>query len=181
LPTLETERLTLRKFSAEDWKDLYEYLSQDKVVQYEPYDAFSEEECHEEAKKRAKQDFFWAVCLKENQKVIGNLYFQQQEPKEFLTWEISYVFNPLYCGKGYATESCREILNYGFDKLGAHRIVARCNPPNTSSWKLLERIHMRREGYLLKNKYLKVNGRGKPIWSDTYEYGILRDEWLRIK
>lgn len=35
---LETERLILRKFSCDDWKDLHEYLSQETVVKYEPYD-----------------------------------------------------------------------------------------------------------------------------------------------
>ncbi|MBZ9637593.1 GNAT family N-acetyltransferase [Clostridium sp. FP1] len=48
---------------------------------------------------------------KENNKLIGNVYFQQQEPKEFLTWEIGYVLNPEYYGNGYATEECKRVLN----------------------------------------------------------------------
>jgi RimJ/RimL family protein N-acetyltransferase len=178
---METERLILRRFSNEDWKDLYEYLSQEQVVQYEPYNIFSEEECREEAEKRAEQECFWAVCLKENGKLIGNLYFSQQEPKEYLTWEIGYVFNPLYSGKGYATESCKKILEYGFEQLHTRRVVGMCNPVNISSWKLLERLKMRREGHLIKNIYFKFNEQGEPIWNDTYEYAILRDEWLKMK
>ena len=38
---LETERLVIRRFKEEDWKDLYEYLSDEEVVRYEPYQAFS--------------------------------------------------------------------------------------------------------------------------------------------
>lgn len=177
---LETERLILRKFTCEDWKDLYEYLSQEKVVKYEPYGVFSEEKCKQEAINRAKQDVFWAVCLKENGKLIGNIYFQQQEPKELLTWEIGYVFNPLYYGNGYATESCKRMLVYGFEQLLAHRIVAMCNPENTSSWKLIERLNMRREGHLRKNIYFNFDELGKPIWNDTYEYAILMDEWFNM-
>jgi RimJ/RimL family protein N-acetyltransferase len=175
---LKTERLILRAFSCDDWKDLYEYLSQESVVKYEPYDIYTKDACKKEAEKRSKQDFFWAVCLKGSNKLIGNVYFKQQEPEEFLTWEIGYVFNPLYFGKGYATESCRELLRYGFQQLKARRIVAMCNPKNVPSWKLLERLNMRREGHLRKNIFFKSDKNGKPIWNDTYEYAILADEWF---
>ena len=70
-------------------------------------------------------------------------------------------------------------MSYGFEQLQARRIVAMCNPENTSSWKLLERLHMRREGHLRKNIYFKRDEQGKPIWNDTYEYAILLDEWSK--
>ena len=113
---LETERLILRRFSQEDWKDLYEYLSQENVVRYEPYDIFNEEACKREAVNRSKNNAFWAICLKENNKLIGNVYFQQREPKEFLTWKFGYVFNALFWGQGYATEASKRILRYGFEE-----------------------------------------------------------------
>jgi RimJ/RimL family protein N-acetyltransferase len=177
---LETERLILRKFSCDDWKDLYEYLSQETVVKYEPYYIYSEEACKQEAINRSHQDAFWAVCLKENNKLIGNIYFQQQEPKEFLTWEIGYVFNPKYYGKGYAAESSREVMNYGFLQLNARRIIAMCNPENTASWKLLERLNMRKEGHFRKNIFFKYDEKRNPIWNDTYEYAVLADEWFNL-
>ena len=175
---LETERLKLRRFSPDDWMDLYEYLSLEEVVRFEPYDVFTKEQCQKEAINRSKQKAFWAVCLKDDDKLIGNVYFNQQKPKDFLTWEIGYVFNPSYYGKGYATESCKRILEYGFKRLKARRIVAMCNPENAPSWQLLERLNMRREGHLRKNVYFKYNEKGDPIWNDTYEYAILADEWF---
>lgn len=177
---LETERLILRKFSEDDWKGLHEYLSQEIVVKYEPYNALTEDECKQEALYRSKEDAFWAVCLKDNKKLIGNVYFQKQEPEEFLTWEIGYVFNPMYYGNGYATESCRAILSYGFEELKARRIIAMCNPENTASWKVLERLNMRREGHLFKNIFFKYDEKRNPIWNDTYEYAMLLDEWINI-
>jgi [ribosomal protein S5]-alanine N-acetyltransferase len=176
----KSERLIIRRFTAEDWKDLYEYLSDEEVVRYEPYGVFTEEACKEAAANRSKQDFFWAVCLKENGKLIGNIYFNQQMQKEINTWEIGYVFNSKYQGQGYATEACEVFLRHGFEELKAHRIAAMCNPENSASWRLLERLKMRREGHLRENNFFKYDETGKPIWIDTYEYAILAYEWFKL-
>lgn len=171
---LTTERLIIRSFTKNDWKDLYEYLSDERVIRYEPYEVFSEEQCKHEAIQRSKNEAFLAVCLKESNKVIGNLYFAEQD---FKTWEIGYVFNHSYQGVGYATEGAKEILREAFVHLGARRIIAMCNPENSASWRLLERLGMRREGHLIKNIYFKKDEAGGPIWQDTYEYAILEEEW----
>lgn len=173
IPTLETERLIIRRFTPEDYIDLYEYLSNGEVVKYEPYDIYTEEACKNEALQRANNQAFLAVCLKDSGKLIGNLYFQKDD---FDTWELGYVFNNKYWGNGYATESAKKVIGYAITELNARRIVAMCNPKNTNSWHLLERLHMRREGHLIKNIYFKCDEKGDPIWSDTYEYGILASE-----
>jgi ribosomal-protein-alanine N-acetyltransferase len=174
---INTERLIIRNFKPEDWKDLYEYLSDPTVVKFEPYEVFTEEQCHQEAVRRSNQESFLAVCLKGTGKLIGNIYFEQQEPKVFSTWEIGYVFNLKYQGHGYATESCRAIISNGVKNLGTRRVVAMCDPNNGPSWKLLERLGFRREGHLLKNVFFKVDEKNGPIWKDTFEYAILSEEW----
>ncbi len=171
---IETERLIIRRFIEEDWKDLYEYLSDEEVVKFEPYDVYSEEQTKIEAINRSKMDSFYAVCLKENNKLIGNIYL---EKGEFDTWELGYVFNASYQKKGYALEATKKLLDLAFTEWKARRIIAMCNPLNKNSWKLLERLNMRREGTLIQNIYFKCDSNGQPIWSDTYEYGILKSEW----
>ena len=171
---IETRRLILRKFRPDDWKDLYEYLSDENVVKYEPYDTYTQEESKKEAINRSNNDAFWAVILKENNKLIGNIYFEKQE---FDTWEIGYVFHAGYQGWGYATESAGAVMDYAFRELNARRIIARCNTENSASWKLLERLHMRREGHYRKLRYFKFDKDNNPIWIDAYEYAILSDEW----
>jgi len=177
---LETDRLMMRRFREEDWRELYAYLSLPEVVKYEPYDVFTEDGCRELAARRADDPAFWAVCLKDTGALIGNVFFQQQEPRELGTWVIGYVFNPAYQGRGYATESCRRVMAYGFSERNAHRVVAMCNPENPASWRLLERLHMRREGHLQENIFFKRDAQGNAVWVDTYEYAILSDEWLRL-
>ena len=169
-----SDRLIIRKFNENDWQDLYEYLSDEEVVKFEPYGTYSEDQAKEEAINRANSDIFYAVCQKENGKVIGNLSFIKGD---FDTWELGYVFNRKYQGNGYATESAKKLVDYAFSNLGARRIIAMCSPLNTRSWKLLERLKMRREGLLLQNVYFKTDDYGQPIWLDTYEYGILKSEW----
>lgn len=174
---LETERLILRKFDPGDWKDLYEYLSKEETVRYEPYGVFDEQSCRRETVLRAQMEAFRAVCLKSTGKLIGSIYFHQTEPEEFLTWEIGYVFNPAFWGKGYALESCRAVLRHAFEQCGVRRVVARCSPENTASWQLLEHLSLRREAEKSKNMFLKRDVYGNPLWQDTYEYAILSDEW----
>lgn len=112
----ETDRLLIRRYIKEDWKDLHEYLSDKEVIEFEPYEAFTLEQAKEEA----------------------------------------------------------------LNEWGARSVIAVCNPLNSYSWKLLERLGMRREGTLLQNIYFKTDQEGNPIWCDTYEYGILKEEWYSL-
>ena len=175
---METERLVIRRFCIDDWCDLYDYLSQEETVKYEPYEVFTEEESKNEAKKRSEDNSFWAVCLKPSGKLIGNIYLAEQA---FNTWELGYVFNAYFLGSGYATEAAHALIDYSFKEKNAHRIVAQCNPLNEKSWRLLERLGMRREGVLLRNIYFRRSAQGFPIWQDTYEYAILCAEWNKFK
>ena len=174
--SMETERLMIRRFRPDDSKDLHEYLSQEETVQYEPYDIFTEEDSKQEALNRSANDAFWAVCLKSSEKLIGNIYLAEQA---FETWELGYVFNADLLGHGYATEAVSALIGYAFEERNAHRIAAMCNPLNERSWRLLERVGMRREGWLLQNTYFKKDAQGIPIWQDTYEYAVLRNEWMK--
>lgn len=178
---LETDRLIIRRFCIDDWKDLYEYLSQEAVVKYEPYDALSKDDCKKAAVSRSEDDAFWAVCLKGSNKLIGNLYFAQCQPQEFLTWELGYVFNPAYYGKGYATEACKRLMQYAFEQMGVHRIIASCNTENAPSWKLLERLSMRREGYFKKPSFFEKSPEGNPVWHDDYQYAMIDEEFFGTK
>jgi RimJ/RimL family protein N-acetyltransferase len=171
---LETERLLLRRFRLEDSGALYEYLSDEEVVRFEPYKPIAESEAAKEASYRAENEDFWAVCLREDGRLIGNLYFHREEPAEWDTWELGFVFNRHYWGRGYATEAARRMLAYGFEEQGAHRIMANCSPQNTASWRLLERLGMRREGHFRQKVFFFRDEEGQPLWLDTYEYAILR-------
>lgn len=165
----ETERLILRRYQKEDLQDLFEYLSDNEVVKYEPYGPMTLHETEENLKWRIGTDEMVAVELKKSHKMIGNVYMGK---REFDALETGYVFNRNYWGNGYATESCRALIRQAFSN-GIHRIYAECDPCNEKSWRLLERLGFRREAHLRKNVYFRKDENGKAIWKDTYIYARL--------
>ena len=72
----------------------------------------------------------------------------------------------------------KRIIQYSFEECDAHRIIAMCNPENIPSWKVMERLNMRREGHLKKQAFFKVSSKGKPLWHDSYLYAILKEEFF---
>lgn len=171
---METERLIIRRFTPEDTDDLYAYLSRAPVVRYEPYEPFTLEQAAGEAIRRASDPDFLAVALKGSGRVIGNVWFA---PGEWDAWELGYVFHDAYWGRGYAQEACRAVLADGFANRKVRRVIAMCNPENAASWRLLEHLGFTREGHLRRNVFFRRDENGAPIWQDTYEYGLLREEW----
>ncbi len=171
---LRTERLLIRNFIPTDYNDLYEYLSDEETYKYEPGEPITLKKAKELCEERSKNNIFFAVEL-EN-KIIGHIYFEQIEPEHLKTWEIGYIFNKRFHGKGFAAEAAKAVIQNGFNEKEVHKITAHCNPKNISSWKLLERVKMKREGKLRKNIYFKKDKNGEPIWQDTYEYGILKED-----
>ena len=171
---VSTERLFLRRFTPDDWLGLYACLSRPEVARFEPYEPYSEEKAKTEAARRAENPDFWAVCLPDG-RLIGTIFLSKQPA--FETWELGYAFHPDFWGHGYASEAARAMLGEVFGREGAWRVVAMCDPENRASWRLLERLGMRREGHLRRNIWFKRDETGATIWKDTYEYAILREEW----
>ena len=169
---IETERLILRRYKEEDLQDLYEYLSNPKVVEHEPYEAMTMEEVKGNLEWRISTDEMIAVELKETGKMIGNVYLGK---RDFESLEIGYVFNEDYWNKGYAKESCKKVIEAAFQN-GVHRIYAECDPMNENSWKLLENLGFEREAHFKKNVYFWKDEQNQPIWKDTYVYAVLARE-----
>lgn len=86
--------------------------------------------------------------------------------------ELGWVLDPAHTGSGYATEAVRELLRYCFEDLGVRRVTASCFLDNDASWRLMERVGMRRELHAVRES-LHRSGQ----WLDTVAYAILVDEW----
>ena len=166
----------IRPFAASDAADLHEYLSNPVIYRYEPGEPIDFDRAVHLSQERAATTDFWAMELTDSGKMIGHIYFKQIEPFELRTWELGYIVNPAYQGEGYATEAVAALLRKEFKNKHIHRVFAHCNPDNLASWKLLERVGLRREGLLRKNIFFRRGPNGEELWTDTYEYAILKEE-----
>jgi len=173
---IETERLLVREFRVADARDLYEYLSDETTYRFEPGRPIGQNEALALAEERSKGSSFLAVELKAEGRMIGHLYWSREEPTEFLAWEIGYIFNRKYHGKGYCTEAVKALIDDRITRPEVHRINAYCSPENIASWRVLEKAGMKREGYFRKKGFFRRDGNGMPLWFDCYAYGILAGE-----
>ncbi len=164
-----TERLSVRKFVPNDYKDLADILTDDEVTYFEPYDTFTKEACIQEAINFSKSKEFFAVVL--NDKVIGKIYFSD---KCFGNYEIGYTFNKNFQGKGYAYESICGMIKYAFSILEVRRIFAEIDSRNIKSINLVERIGMRKEA---EHKELFPQKENNEVYNDFYIYAILKKEF----
>ena len=166
---IETEDLIIRNFELTDEKDLCAYMLQRVDAEFEAYPDFTLDKGKEEIVFRSKSDEFFAIELKSIHKVIGNIYLGK---RDFNTRELGYVINEDYQNRGYGTAASKAIIDFAF-KLGVHRIYAECAPQNTHSWKMMEKIGLKREAYFKKNVSFHADDKGNPIYWDTYVYAAL--------
>lgn len=86
---------------------------------------------------------------------------------------LGYWIHPDHQGEGYATESVRLIVSYGFNELRLHRISATIAAPNTASRQVVEKLGFVHEGTKRDDAFL--NGE----YVDKEVYAVLRGEWTQ--
>ena len=85
---------------------------------------------------------------------------------------MGYGVAPAHAGRGYATEIARALLDLAFGELGVHRVTAGCFADNTASWRVMEKLGMRREQHGVRDSWHADLG-----WVDGYTYAMLGEEW----
>ena len=173
-----TERLALRPFAAEDLEALLAYQSREDVARYLYWGPRTRDEVAEALPKRAGQTaiaaegdaLVLAVELRDTGAVVGDVVLAWASAAH-KQGEIGFVFHPDHQGRGFAGEAAAEMLRLGFEGLGLHRIVGRCDARNAASARLMERLGMRREAHFRENEWVK----GK--WDDELVYAMLAREW----
>ena len=163
VPKLENKKLILRKFSLKDINDLLE-LKNRRVKNKRDAEKFIKNSV-------SKTNFYLAVFLKEENKVIGHVELCHLDWWDFDAGEIAYHFNKKYWGQGYATESARLLINYCFKKLKLHKVYADTDQNNLASQRVLAKLGFKLEGRIRDRRKIK----GK--WVDEFAYGLLKKEW----
>jgi RimJ/RimL family protein N-acetyltransferase len=180
---IETERLLLRDFTLDDVEALAACRADERLWRfYNPVDDI-------EANTRGAIEVFirWqsqqprtyfqlAIVLKQTGSLVGTCGLRKRaqafhRPPVVPEAELGYELEPRHWGKGYASEAARAMVAYGFGALELDRVFAYPLGENEVSWRLMERLGMRREGVLRD----QANLRGRRV--DTYLYGLLKEEW----
>jgi RimJ/RimL family protein N-acetyltransferase len=86
--------------------------------------------------------------------------------------ELGWVVAPPYAGRGVGTEAVEAVLEICFAHLGLRRVTALCFADNTASWRLMERVGMRREAHNVRDSLHRDRG-----WLDGMGYALLAEEW----
>ena len=171
---LKTERLTLRPVSENDIENIFKLQSLEQTTQFNtskaPIDIFetkiSVEKWIAQNNKEKINHFTFAVELTDDKNFIGLIGLNLGK-EHYKNAEIWFQLDYRFWNKGYATESLRKIIDFGFETLKLHRIEAGCAVNNVGSFRVLEKVGMLREAHTRKLLPLQSG------WSDNYGYAIL--------
>lgn len=178
---MHTGRLIVRRFAETDLEDVLAYQTHPEMLNYVPEEPMTKEGAVSYLAKQANLEhpaygaaggwLSFAVQSASNAKVIGEVgIFFEPEPKS--EGAIGWMVHPNYWGQGFATEAAHVLIRHAFLERKLHRLTSGCDTQNTASWRLMERLGMRREGHFLQSRRL----RGE--WRDGYSYALLHDEWI---
>ena len=174
---LETERLILREFVADDWRPMAAWWRDPRYQRYYPEMDDIEGAVRQLVERflngqREEPRWRWqlAVVRKDDGRMIGDCGIRVNAP-EHREANIGYELTPDEWGQGFATEAASAIVRFGFEELGMHRIWAEWNAENTGSIRVLTKLGMQREARFHEHKWFKDR------WWHTEIYALLDREW----
>ena len=170
---IETERLVLRNFRREDAEGLLAYLASPTASCFLSLTLRDMDAALAEADRRAADDTQIAVCLKDSDQLIGDVFAHPEGD----TISVGWNFNPAFSGQGYAFEAAHALFADLFQAQGMRRLYAYVEDHNVPSQKLCERLGMRREGLFLDYISFQNDDAGQPVYENTMQYALLQREW----
>jgi len=171
-PTLETPRLRLRPFHADDSAAVERMAGRREIARYtltvpHPYPAgLATQWIAGHAKAWAeRRSVTCAIERREDGRLLGAIGLSIDQ--ESVHAEMGYWIGLEYWGSGYATEAAAELLRFAFDTLHMHRVLARHFGSNPASGRVMQKIGMTMEGIL------RQHHRKWGEFEDIVVYGIL--------
>ena len=174
VPIITTDRLVLREHAIADAPTLFKMRTNEEVMRF----------IHREQPKtiedvealintindgfKQKQTIAWVISLKENpDHMIGSIGYWRSDFANHRA-EIGYMLNPDYWRKGIVSEALKATIDFGFNEIKLHSILANISPDNEASRQILLKHGFLKEAYFKEDHYF--NGK----FLDSEVYGILR-------
>ena len=173
--TINSERLTLRRFTADDAQAMFNNWANDervtKYLMWQPHGNIDVtkkilEQWVESYKN--KQTYNWAIVT--DGIIIGSIgVVNLDEINECCV--IGYCISYDYWNKGITTKVCKSVINYLFNEVGFNRISSYHAVPNIGSGKVMKNSGMKYEG-----TSKKANKLNDGTFIDTDNYAILKSD-----
>lgn len=175
---VSTDRLLLRRARVEDADVVLSYRRQPGIATWigVPPEDFAE-------RFAAPERLDLLLLVEREDEVVGDLMVKVEDawaPARLadrargVQAELGWSLRPEETGRGYATEAVEAVLRVCFEDLELRRVTASCFTGNVRSWRLMERVGMRREATRVADA-LHPSGE----WLDGYTYALLAEEWRR--
>lgn len=178
LPTLHTERLTLRAFNLSDAKRVQKLAGTFEIADTtghmpHPYlDGMAEDWISGQAEEFNDGDAAtFAITLRESGELMGAIGLTLQSHHQRA--EMGYWLGVEYWNKGYMSEAAAAVIAYGFEQLHLNRIYSSYFPRNPASGRVMQKVGMTYEG-TLRQHFIR--------WTqpeDLVYYSILKSEWSK--
>ena len=172
---LETERLYLTKILDAHADKVLRYRSHPDVYLFQRWCPVDLEDVLGFIKKYSSRVDLtvnkWnqlGIYLRNKNDLIGDCGFCLFEKEQA---EIGYTIAPDQQKHGYATEAMRGMLAYLFGGLKLHRVIARTDPMNIASQKVLRKLHFRQEAHFRQS--IRMGNR----WADDLVFALLSEDW----
>ena len=176
---IKTERLFLRELCISDVNSLYQLMSDNKITKYLTWLPHTNIDTTKavvqgliDAQKNDK-GYHWCICW--NNEIIGLISLIDVRRK-IRTWtlnraELSYWIGTNFQGKGFATEACRNLIEFGFKNLDLHKIIVGHASRNVESKKICEKLNFLQYAYE-HDAFQKDNK-----WNDLIWYELIKDNY----
>lgn len=177
IPVVDLGEIYLRAVEFEDYKDMFEYGSDDEVTKTLVWNSYTSiEEAIHSVKTvfltRPERDIpaAYAIIHKQDQKMIGTCDFFTVDWETGIG-EIGYVLNRHYWNKGYMTKVCKALIDFGFHYLGLKKIEIRHLPGNIGSKRVIEKCGFQFIGDLYFQRFNK----------EIPSYEMTKKQYLQLK
>jgi RimJ/RimL family protein N-acetyltransferase len=168
---LQTPRLILRRMTLADGPAVHRYMSDPDITRWLPEGLLDVAGAQAFARKHAGRSWTaLAVVERRSGELVGHMDFHPWYGHA--THEVGWAIAADRQGLGYATEAAHALLAHAFGPLACHRVIATCQPENVASWRVMEKLGMRREAHFRRGLW-QANGE----WWDEYFYALLADEY----
>ena len=170
---LRTGRLLLRPFNVGDVDDSLAYRDDEEFARYLPWvpQPFTRRDAEEFVARNVLESWeispTFAVVL--DGRVIGTINLEVDAKNE--TAMLGYAIARDHWGEGLTPEAARSAVGWAFETFRLAKIWASTDLLNERSWRVMEKLGMRREA-VLRSHSVARDGRIDDVW-----YGLLREEW----